>query len=60
MTGTILSPPPTHVFSYIQDRHPIPSMCALCVHKFVEPELTQGKKKKERKKLCLRILYKNR
>ena len=47
MTSTILSPPPTHVFSYIQDRHPIPSMCALCVHKFVEPELTQGKKKKE-------------
>lgn len=49
MTGTILSPPPPHVFSYIQDRHPIPSMCALYVYKFAEPELTQEKDRQKEK-----------
>lgn len=47
MTGTILSCLPSpHVFSYIEDRHPIASECALYVHKFLETELTQQKKKK--------------
>jgi hypothetical protein len=49
MTGTILSHthPLHHVLSYIQDRHLIPSMCVLNVHKRLEPGLTQKKKKKK-------------